>query len=125
MICFLAQFSETPCDGQLVRCHLLPRRELKKLWKLVHESTYATAEQVAALEPFLTFRDLSEDERTWVPGCGGPVGLSGHHGELDHSRTLRVPRDRLPAGVEEIARELGFVWYLDREFGLAGERAAA
>jgi hypothetical protein len=36
---------------------------------------------------------------------------------LDASRSLRVPRYRLPPGLEEFCSELGLGWWLDREYG--------
>lgn len=95
MTCFLAQFSDRPCDGQLVRVHLIPRQLLKR----------------EGLARFIY------DERTWVPGCGGPTGIGGHHGMLDHSRTLRIPREALPAAVEHVAADLALTWFLEREYG--------
>lgn len=81
------------CDGDLVRCHLIPkqviRREGGSVW----------------------------DSRSWVWGCGGLQGNSGHHGMLDVSRTLRLPRGALPGAVEELAEELGLVWWLTRTYG--------
>jgi hypothetical protein len=59
----------------------------------------------------------SWDERTWIWGCGGLTGIGGHHGQLDHSRTLRVPREKLPPGLEDFAAEHGLTWWLDREYG--------
>jgi hypothetical protein len=95
--CWLARFASTPCDGGLVRCHLLPRqllrRELKSRWRAV-----------------------AADERSWVFGCGGPMGNGGHHGELDQARTLRVPREALPPGLVELAGELGLTWWIDHEY---------
>lgn len=96
--CFLAPFSDRPCDGPLRRVHLIPcqllRRELgSPRWR------------TAAL-----------DGRSWVWACGGPMGNGGHHGMLDQSRTLRVPRAALPAGTVALAAELGLAWWLDREY---------
>ncbi len=92
--CFLAKFApETPCEGRLVRCHLIAKQTLRK-------------------------EALPGSYRTWVWGCGGIMGNAGHHGMLDHSRTLRVPREALPADVEEFAADHGLGWYLDREYGL-------
>lgn len=88
------------CDGQLVRCHLIPRQLLKR--QLKHDLSVAIA---------------IRDPRSWVPGCGEPTGIGGHHGMLDQSRTLRIPREVLPAGVEEFAAEIGLEWWLDREYG--------
>lgn len=97
--CWLAQLPGAgACDGSLVRCHLIPqqllRRELGRGW-----------------------RKAAADPRTWVWGCGGPMGCSGHHGMLDYSRTLRVPRERLPEAVVAFAAEAGLLWWLDREYG--------
>jgi hypothetical protein len=82
-----------PCDGRLVRAHLIPKQLLKR----EHLSQW--------------------DPRVWVPCCGGPTGIGGHHGMLDHSRTLKIPRGALPIAVEEFARETGLTWWLDREYG--------
>lgn len=109
--CFLACYGihesgiMPACDGRLVRVHLIPkhllRREFPKRW-----------------------RRYAENPRTWVWGCGGVVGNAGHHGMLDQSRTLRIPRSSIPREVEEFAAELGLTWYLDREYGLL-ERCSA
>lgn len=100
-ICWLGMFGVMEhgdpmpvCDGRLVRCHLIPkpllRRAQGKIW----------------------------DRRAWVWGCGGPTGIAGHHGLLDSSRTLRLPRSSLPPGLEELAVELELGFYLDRTYGL-------
>ena len=99
-VCWLGAFGVlefadpmTACEGSLVRCHLIPQQVLTK-------------------------RDVDvNDPRSWVWGCGGPTGIGGHHGMLDHSRRLRLPRASLPSGVEELAREVGLVWWLDRTYG--------
>ena len=57
------------------------------------------------------------DDRAWVWGCGGPMGDGGHHGMLDKSRTLHLPREFIPPELEELALELGLMWWLDREYG--------
>lgn len=94
--CFFADLPGAgPCDGKLRKCHLI-------------------AKQTIGRELGAAFK---WDDRTWVWGCGGPMGCSGHHGMLDYSRTLRVPRERLPAALEQFAEETGLVWYLEREYG--------
>jgi hypothetical protein len=94
MNCWLKQFSTTPCDGQLVRCHLIPRQLLAREG---HDA-------------------LIEDRRTWVPGCGGPTGIGGHHGELDTSRKLRIPLWRIPTETLLLLEEIGLGWWLEREY---------
>jgi hypothetical protein len=97
--CWLAQFTDTPCEGRLVRCHLLDKQVLKR----------------AGLDPW--------DERAWVWGCGGHGhGNEGHHGELD-SGTLSVPRSELPVVLEQLAAEIGAERRLYRRFGPKAEAA--
>jgi hypothetical protein len=93
--CWLAQFTESPCAGGLVRCHLVPRQFLER-------EGHA---------------DLIDDPRTWVPGCGGPTGIGGHHGELDSSRRLRIPLFALPTATLLLMEEIGLEWWLEREYG--------
>jgi hypothetical protein len=97
--CFLARFSRVPCSGRLVKAHLIPRQVLKR-------------------EVGKGWSRYVKDERSFVPACGGLVGLSGHHGALDHY-ALRIPRAAIPAGTEELAAELGLTWWLDRRYGQA------
>lgn len=97
--CQLAQFSDVPCHGHLVRAHLIPRQVFRREL------------------PSLRAQEAIEDPRSYVMACGGLQGVSGHHGMLDYSRTLRVPREALPPGLEDLAEELGLGWYLDREYG--------
>lgn len=116
--CFLAQFSERPCEGRLVRAHLVRQqviqRELLDARGQVNELLGAQGKGRLPRS-----HDLRWDSRTWVWACGGPTGNGGHHGMLDHSRTLRVPRAALPEDVEEFAAEFGLGWWLDREYGEA------
>ncbi|CAB4197869.1 hypothetical protein UFOVP1313_36 [uncultured Caudovirales phage] len=100
MKCWLSDFSAKPCDGVLVRVHLIPRQLIKREVRSRQQADMAIT-----------------DSRSWVWACGGPMGNAGHHGMLDQSRTLKVPRNRLPAGVEELAAEIGVSWWLDREYG--------
>lgn len=91
--CFLAQFSDRPCEGELRHVHLIEKQALAR----------------RGLNPW--------DTRSWVWACGGPwPGLAGHHGELDSYR-LRIPRLALPVEVEELAAEVGMRFYLDRRYG--------
>lgn len=120
--CFFAHAG--PCNGRLVRAHLIPRSYLKREyhWGIVQDTNgwrpLQRGEDRYDL-PHRSLNDLVNDPRSWVPCCGGPQGISGHHGALDHSRTLKLPREALPAGLEEFAAELGprALAYLDREYG--------
>lgn len=103
--CWLARFGVyergpmPPCEGRLIRAHLIKRQTLLR----------ELPAEVAAR--------AIDDPRSWVPACGGPQGNGGHHGMADHSRTLRIPYDNLPAGLIELAAETGLLWWLEREYG--------
>jgi hypothetical protein len=116
MNCWLARFSEQPCDGQLIRAHLIPKQRIKREWMRRDVRVMASPKDKLALELAIW------DQRVWVPACGGPMGNAGHHGAFD-SKQLYVPRWALPPGVEEYAREYGLVWSLDRDYGVAEEVA--
>ncbi len=120
-VCFFAGWPGAgPCDGALIRAHLIPRQLLKREYPYGMVVVDGVRERALRRErPTRTLRELCEDENGWVPCCGGSMGCSGHHGMLDYSRTLRIPRDRLPAAVEQFAAELGLAWFLDREYGEA------
>lgn len=119
MGCFFADRSS--CDGYLIRAHLIPRQLIKRefpygalfddgRWRRAtrYEDRYDLAHR--------TVDELINDERTWVPCCGGLQGNSGHHGQLDHSRTLRITREQLPAMVRHFAEELRLTWWIEREY---------
>src|SRR5215207_1035996 len=93
--CYLARFSDRPCAGRLIKAHLIPRQLLRR-------------------ELGASFEAHGD---TWVWACGGIMGNSGHHGMLDQSRTLRIPRIALPFYVEDFAAKHGLGWWLDREYG--------
>jgi hypothetical protein len=94
--CFFAEIPGAgPCDGKLRKCHLIPAQLLRR--EGLGQFTWT--------------------EAVWVWGCGGIVGIGGHHGQFDHSRSLRVPREMLPAELEAFAAANGLAWYLDREYG--------
>ena len=104
-VCWLAQFApSTACEGTLRRAHLISKQRIKRALR------NSTAGIIAA-ERELTVFDVLWDSRVWVPAC------DRHHGMLDVSRTLRVPREAIPAVTEQYAREFGLTGYLDLEFG--------
>jgi hypothetical protein len=116
--CFLAahgvQERPAPCDGRLVRCHLIPKRMLKEVWRSVHNARWPY--DVSKPKLPATLDQLIWDPRTWVLGCGGPMGNAGHHGMLDTARTLRLPRECIPTRTELFARELGLAWWMECEY---------
>jgi hypothetical protein len=103
-VCWLAQFSDTPCEGRLVRCHVVPRQHLVREWRTIRPHWDGS------------LPDLIADRRTWVPGCGGLTGVGGHHGELDFSRKLRIPLHRLPPESLMLLEQIGLDWFLEREY---------
>lgn len=83
------------CTGQLVRAHLIPKQTIRR-----------EAQDADLWDP-----------RTWVLICGGATGIGGHHGRLDTSRTIRIPRDALPPEVEDFAAQYRLTWWLERTYG--------
>jgi hypothetical protein len=132
--CWFAKLPDAgPCDGQLVRCHFVPKSLLKQRFKLGAVETAPGAWTAITRGTNMNFgfpvRSLNEligDERIMEWGCGGPMGNAGHHGQFDNPavNVLRVPRELLPLGVEEFAAELGMLPWLDRTYGEL-ERSAA
>jgi hypothetical protein len=134
--CFFAKWAAvTPCDGALVRGHLIPQQVLKRefpkgAWRdgdkwIRHLPEEAQGDtETERGWSHLTVEQLIDDERSWVPMCGGLMGLSGHHGQLDWSRKLRIPRELIPVGTEEFAIELDLLWWLDRTYGPRLQEAA-
>ncbi len=91
--CWLAQFTNRPCDGAPIwRVHLIAKQSIER----------------KGGDPW--------DERSYVRACGGSTGLEGHHGQFDTYR-LVVPREALPVAVEELAEELNMGYYLERRYG--------
>lgn len=95
--CWLARFSDVPCDGRLVRAHLVPQQLLKR--------------ELRTKDPAVLW-----DERTFAPACGGPTGIGGCHGRLDGYR-LTVPRADLPPGLEDFCTEHDLTWWLTFRYG--------
>jgi hypothetical protein len=92
VLCWLAKFSEKPCEGRLRVVHLIDRQKLKQRG---HDPS---------------------DPLTYVLACGGfGYGNAGHHGAFD-ARKLSVPRSALPAGLVELASELRLETWFDRRY---------
>jgi hypothetical protein len=87
-----------PCEGRLVKCHLIKRQVL------VRELGKREGER------------LVRDDRTWVWGCGGPMGPGGHHGQFKPDGPKGIPLSLLPEGYTRLMAELGLWWYVERTF---------
>ena len=127
--CWLAQFTDTPCDGALVRCHVLQRQWLRQeypegaVWL---EGTFtAVSARVLrrdhiAVEPAVLTMSLPRLEnhpRLWEWGCGGAMGNGGHHGSFDGYK-LPVPRIGVCLDTRLFIARLGLTakWERDRRF---------
>lgn len=113
------------CDGALIRAHLIPQQLLRR--EFPHGALFddgrwrkATRYEDRYDLPYRTAADLANDKRTWVPCCGGPQGNAGHHGQLDHSRTIRITRQQLPVEVTDFAAEFGLLWWIERTYPTEG-----
>lgn len=114
-----------PCEGQLVRAHLIPKQVIRKAFPkgAVRDDGKWERINVAKLGreahdnlDLRSVKEMQEDERCWVPMCGGMVGIGGHHGLFDGHR-LSLDRRELPEALEEFAAETGLDWWLDRTYG--------
>jgi hypothetical protein len=87
-----------PCNGRLIKAHLIPQQTLKR------ELNAGPA--------------MLKDPRGWTWMCGGPVGVSGHHGRFDSRgcNPVRIPRSRLPEPFVAWMDELGLGWFVDRAY---------
>jgi hypothetical protein len=97
--CFFRDLPDAgPCDGRLIKAHLIPRQTLRR-------------ELNASPK-------LIDDPRVWRWCCGGVNGTGGHHGRFDSRgcNPLRIPRHRLPADFLELTEELGLGWWVDRTY---------
>lgn len=91
-LCWLAQFSERPCSGQIRLAHLI-RKERLYFYGVPAESIW--------------------DDRVLVHAC------DAHHTQLDDVAIdrLEVPRQALPAELEEFAAEHSLTFLLGRNYG--------
>jgi len=126
MNCWLASLSDTPCEGRLVRGHLIAQQTIKREFPngayRLPSGRWVRIERGVRMDRSVDQRSrtaLVDNPATWVWVCGGLTGVGGHHGLLDHPavNTLRIPRSELPGAVEEWASAHGLGWYLDRQYG--------
>jgi hypothetical protein len=112
-----------PCDGPLIRAHLIPKRMIKR-----EVFSALLARGVEKPLARLSLVDYAMDERCWVMCCGGLTGIGGHHAELDApgvSVAPRLRRDELPEGLEAFVAELDgmlvgrepFAVWMDKTYG--------
>jgi hypothetical protein len=94
--CFLAQFTDTPCAGRLELAHLIRAQKIRQHVSNKHAVVW------------------SEQVLRWA--------CHSHHGMLDQAKTLRIPREAIPAETEQWASEHGLSWWLDETYG---DRASA
>lgn len=87
------------CDGPLDPHHLVTQQQIKKVVRGIDARGFRL-----------------NDERNIVPVCR-------RHHDLYHGCRLRIPREALPAGVEDFAAELGLEWWLERQYGSLVEAA--
>lgn len=108
-----------PCDGRLVRAHLIPRQRIaRELFTRFREQDMTRPD--AAQKAF----DLAWSDDVWVPMCGGPTGVGGHHGLFD-SRRISIARAALPEKVERFAETWSLEWSLTADFGPRAKEKAA
>ena len=98
--CFFAHLGG--CEGRLVKAHLIPKQRIKRE---VRVPSWDVGK----------YQDVIWDPRVWVPMCGGPTGIGGHHGAFD-AKQIRLRRDELPEGLIEFAREYGLEWSIERDY---------
>jgi hypothetical protein len=92
--CWLAQFMPSvSCDGRMERAHLIREQTIR--------------------------REVSRSKLIlWAPAVWRPA-CHRHHGELDQTKALRIPRGAIPVETEQWAAGHGLAWWLDREYGEA------
>lgn len=118
-----------PCEGQLVRGHLLSKQRIAKEFpkgalrlegKLLPVTRREYPRDRTSGPKLCTLKQLQEDPRCWRPICGGASAVAGHHGQLDQGK-VRLTRRMLPADLEEFAEQTGLLWELDRIYGPVNE----
>jgi hypothetical protein len=125
--CFFADWDVGPCDGQPIRAHLIAQQTLKREFPHGAVLDYPTWRPIGRTEDRYDLQHwplkvMLDDPRSWVPCCGGPTGIGGHHGQLDGLQ-LRIPLERLPEGFVAFCEELGLGWYVTRQYGEAARAA--
>jgi hypothetical protein len=94
-----------PCDGRVVKCHLVKQQVLKR--ELGGRSGDELKRSVDA---------LCRESWSWVWGCGGAMGPGGHHGQFKPDGPKPIPLSLLPEDFTRRMAELGLWWYVERTF---------
>lgn len=97
-VCWFHGRDDRPCEGRLVKAHLIAKQTLKRE---VGKS-----------------RAIVWHPAVWVWACGGITGLGGHHGRFD-ARQLTLQRGDLPPALEHFADDWNLSWWLTRTYGEA------
>lgn len=101
--CWLARFSDRPCDGRFDRAHLIAKQTIKRELRGQYDAS--------------ELGKIVWHHTVWVHAC------RRHHGDFDNWAIgfRRVRREDLPMGLEMFAEEFGLVPTLDRLYGLRSE----
>lgn len=127
--CWLARFTDTPCEGALVRCHLLQKQWLRQeypegaVW--LQDAPVAVSARDLRRDHILyddsarvmDLATLETHPALWRWGCGGAMGQGGHHGMFDGYK-LTVPRAEVPFETRLLISHLQLFprWERDRRF---------
>lgn len=100
-VCWLARFDPDgrPCDGPPDRAHLIPKSLIRRRLR------------EGGITDLKAQGGVVWSRAVWVCAC------RYHHGQLDVSKRLRVPRGAIPQETEAYAAILGLTGWLDREYG--------
>ena len=88
--CWLAQFTDTECDGPMDRAHIGIAKQRMRIKNLTDEQVW--------------------DKRIWRWCC------RRHHTQLDHRIGLHLKREDIPQSVWEFADEHKLTWSLERDY---------
>ena len=119
-----------PCDGRLIRAHIVPRSLLKSsfYYGVVLEDgawrKLGRTEDRYDLE-HRSLQDLVDDERSWVPCCGGMVGLAGHHGLSRIAWLCRAKRSRRVLRSSLLSLACRGIWSVVSVRSMSGGRPSA
>lgn len=103
-----------PCDGSLDRCHLVPKRVLRREWALANPRLRPAWFKPTPLTG-TNLEALLDDPRNWVAGC------RAHHHRTDYAG---APWPLIPEEAREFASDFGLENWLGK-LCVANKRRAA